>query len=147
MTANTATNPDNASHAARPVVAEAAAAEGYWQRTRALGFALPRCAACGKFHFYPRRDCPSCGSDQVAPATASGRGTIYSYSVVYRAPSPAFAAQVPYVIAIVATDEGPHLMTRIIGMAPDAVRVGQRVQVSATPSGLAGDAPLFEPVD
>ena len=114
----------------------------YWGRVRNLGFALPRCAACGRFHFYPRPACPFCGSADIAPARASGRGTVYSYSVVHRAPSPAFAADVPYTVAIVATDEGPHLMTRLAGIAPDRVRIGLAVQVHP---GAPGQPPQFEP--
>lgn len=106
-----------------------ASAGGYWASVRELGFALPRCAACGRFHFYPRPACPFCRSTDVAPARASGRGVVYSYSVVNRAPSAKFADQVPYVVAIVETDEGPHLMSRVTGIAPDRVRIGQRVSV------------------
>lgn len=115
----------------------------YWSSVRELGFALPRCSACGRFHFYPRAACPYCSSTAVAPERASGLGEIYSYSVVYRAPSPAFADQVPYIIAIIATNEGPHLMSRLTGVTPDAVRVGQRVQVRRDSLGLG--APVFEP--
>jgi uncharacterized OB-fold protein len=114
----------------------------YWDRVRGLGFALPRCLECDRFHFYPRPACPFCGSDSVAPTLASGKGTVYSYSVVYRAPKPVFADDVPYAVAIVATDEGPHLMTRIIGMDPTQVRTGMRVRVcrrSTSPE------PMFEP--
>ena len=116
-------------------------AAGYWQRTCHLGFVLPCCERCGAFHFYPRPACPECGSERVAPRPASGRGQVYSHSVVYRAPSPAFAADVPYVVAIVATDEGPHLMTRIVGMDPQAVEIGLRVRVRAP---LDGNPPVFE---
>jgi uncharacterized OB-fold protein len=114
----------------------------YWDRVGALGFALPRCRDCEQFHFYPRLACPFCGSDNISPATASGKGTIYTYSVVYRAPKPAFADDVPYTVAIVATDEGPHLMTRIIGVDTAQVRVGMRVRVS---DRVGGPEPMFEP--
>ncbi|MBV7482167.1 Zn-ribbon domain-containing OB-fold protein [Bordetella sp. BOR01] len=116
--------------------------DSYWGQVRNLGFALPCCAACGRFHFYPRPACPFCGSADVAPARTSGRGTVYSYSIVHRAPSPAFAADVPYTVAIVATGEGPHLMTRLVGIAPDQVRIGLRVQVHL---GAPGQPPQFEP--
>jgi uncharacterized OB-fold protein len=114
----------------------------YWQRVGDLGFALPHCDNCGRFHFYPRAACPFCHSERVAPKTASGRGTVYSYSVVYRAPSPAFAADVPYVVAIVATDEGPHLLTRIVDVPPEAVRIGMAVRVSSFDPGRE---PVFGP--
>ena len=113
----------------------------YWQRVRSLGFAMPKCADCDCFHFYPRPACPECGSIRVAPATASGRGSVYSYSVVHRAPSAAFADQVPYVVAIIETNEGPHLMGRIVGMLPGDVTIGLRVRVRANQDG---SPPLFE---
>ncbi len=120
---------------------------GYWKRVAVIGetgFALPRCADCGRFHFYPRPACPCCRSTNVAPSAASGHGTIYSYSVVHRAPSAAFKADVPYVIAIIATDEGPHLMSRLINIEPDDVNVGLRVKVVF---GFRPDPnlPVFEP--
>lgn len=114
----------------------------YWQRVRALGFAMPRCADCGHFHFYPRPACPHCASERVAVARASGRGSVYSYSVVHRAPSATFADQVPYVVALIETDEGPHLMSRVVGMPPEAVVIGMRVRVRA---GADGAPPMFEP--
>lgn len=103
---------------------------------------LPRCLECGRFHFYPRPACPFCGSDRIAPTTASGKGSVYSYSVVYRAPKPEFTADVPYIVAVVATDEGPHMMTRIMGLAPDQVRIGMRVRVREQ---AEHPEPLFEP--
>jgi uncharacterized OB-fold protein len=117
---------------------------GYWERVRDIGFALPRCASCGRFHFYTRPACPRCRSTDVAPAPASGRGSVDSYSVVHRAPSKAFADQVPYVVAIVETDEGPHLLSRIVGITPENVRIGLRVKVCF---GFGADPslPAFQP--
>jgi uncharacterized OB-fold protein len=117
-----------------------AVSQHYWDRVRPLGFALPRCAACKRFHFYPKPACPFCASDRVAPEQASGLGTVYSYSVVYRAPSPAFADAVPYVVAIIATDEGPHLMTRLVNIDATRVRIGMRMRVRTD-----GPEPTFEP--
>lgn len=122
-----------------------ASAVDYWNRTRDLGFALPRCADCGAYHFYPRPACPSCGSTRVAPSAVAPTGSVYSYSVVHRAPSAAFAPDVPYVVAIVATDAGPHLMTRIVGAPPEDVRIGLRVRVRARAPDDAPAPPVFEP--
>jgi uncharacterized OB-fold protein len=122
---------------------EQAAPSGYWERVAPLGFALPHCDDCGTFHFYPRPACPHCGSERVQPRRASGTGRLYSYSIVHRAPSAAFAADVPYVVAIVATDEGPHLMSRVVGAAPEAIAIGMRLKVQGGRDGLA---PLFEPL-
>jgi uncharacterized OB-fold protein len=114
----------------------------YWNRTRELGFALPRCSECGAYHFYPKPACPSCGSTRVEPSPVPPTGTLYSHSVVYRAPSPEFAPDVPYVVAIVAIDAGPHLMARLVDVAPEAVRIGARVRLV---EGRAGLAPWFRP--
>ena len=102
----------------------------YWESLRAQGFSLPQCQTCKEFHFYLRPACPACGSLDIQAVVTSGRGNVYSFSIVYRAPSPAFEKDVPYVVAIVATDEGPHLMTRLIKVKPEEVTVGMRVMVN-----------------
>lgn len=117
----------------------------YWEHARRGMFALPRCEACGKFHFYPRATCPHCGGARIAWVPASGAGEVYSFSVVHRAPGPAFKADVPYVVAIVKTDEGPHLLSRVVGVSPDAVKIGMRLKVSI--QEVSGDVslPVFSP--
>ena len=107
-------------------------------------FMLPRCEACGKFHFYPKPVCPHCASPRIAWAEASGRGAVYSHSTVHRAPSPAFKDDLPYVIAIVKTDEGPHLLSRIVGMVPGNVKIGMRIRVKMQVKGDSA-LPVFEP--
>jgi uncharacterized OB-fold protein len=102
----------------------------YWTQAQAGKFALPRCEACAQHHFYPRPTCPHCGSDRIAWVQASGRGEVYSFSIVHRAPGPAFAGDVPYVVAIIETAEGPHLLSRVVGIAPDQVRIGLAVRVA-----------------
>ena len=103
-------------------------------------FVLPRCGDCGKFYFYPRPACPHCQGLKLAWAEASGKGEVYSHSTVHRAPSEAFKGDVPYVIAIVKTDEGPHLLSRVVGVAPEAVKIGMRLKLKpGTP------LPVFEP--
>ncbi len=108
-------------------------------------FTLPRCSDCGKFHFYPRPACPHCGGAKLAWADAGGGGTVYSYSTVYRAPSAAFKDEVPYVVAIVKTDEGPHLLSRVVGAAPEAVKIGMRLRARMEKVSGAITLPVFEP--
>ena len=109
-------------------------------------FSLPRCGDCGKFHFYPKPVCPHCQGAKLAWAPASGRGEVYSHSTVHRAPSPAFKDDVPYVIAIVKTDDGPHLLSRVVGKAPEEVRIGMRVRVRLDRKGDVV-LPVFESED
>jgi uncharacterized protein len=104
-------------------------------------FSLPRCGDCGAFHFYPKPACPKCGGSKLAWAEASGRGTVYSFSTVHRAPSPAFKDDVPYVVAIVKTDEGPHLLSRVVGIAPGKVGIGMKLQAR-----MRNGRPEFGPI-
>jgi uncharacterized OB-fold protein len=90
---------------------------------------LPYCAACGRFFFYPRTICPRCHAGDVEWRAASGHGAIYSYTVVRRAPSPAFAGDVPYTVALADLDEGCRIVARV--RAEDAFRaaIGARVEI------------------
>jgi uncharacterized OB-fold protein len=83
---------------------------------------IHRCERCAQFHSYARAACPKCGGTTLrTPVT--GRGTLYSYTVVHRAPSAALRDETPYAIGIVRLAEGPHIMGRLEGIDPDAVRI------------------------
>lgn len=104
----------------------------WWQKVKGLGFALPQCQDCSEFHFYPQSTCPHCLGERIEPGVASGMGELFSFSVVYRAPNKNFSQQLPYVIGIIKTQEGPHLMARLEGVAPDLVFIGMKVKVKAS---------------
>ena len=97
-----------------------------------------KCSACGEPHFYPRRHCPFCFSDKVEWVPASGSGTIYTYSVMRRAP-------VPYCIAYVTLAEGPTMMTNIVDCDLDAVKIGQAVKLVFKPTDGGPSVPMFTP--
>ena len=97
-----------------------------------------KCNACGEAHFYPRRHCPFCFSDKVEWQPASGKGTVYTYSVMRRAP-------VPYCIAYVTLAEGPTMMTNIVDCDLDAVRIGQAVKLVFKQSDGGAPVPMFAP--
>jgi uncharacterized protein len=79
--------------------------------------------------FYPRAICPHCHSDQLEWIVASGKGTIYTYTVAHQAFGP-FAADVPFVIALVELEEGARMMSRIIDAPRERVRIGAAVSVT-----------------
>ena len=110
----------------------------FWEAAARGTLLLKRCEACGEPHYYPRTACPFCGSDRTSWQEASGRGTIYSYSVFRRAP-------VPYAIAYVTLEEGPTMMTNIVDTDLDAIRVGQQVRVRFVPTGGGPPVPMFAP--
>ena len=96
----------------------------FWDAARRHELKLQRCSACAAFIYYPRERCPHCFSDRLSWERVSGRGKVYSYTVVRRASSRAFAE--PYVLAIVELDEGPRMTTNI-DAAPEKVKVGMPV--------------------
>src|SRR6188472_1515456 len=103
----------------RPLPVPDALTAPYWKAVQEGRLDLPRCIDCSRFHFYPRATCPHCGSAKLEWQTVAGKGTVYSYTVVHRPPSPAFAAEVPYVVAVIELEEGPHLMSSVTGCAAD----------------------------
>ena len=102
---------------------------GYWEALARRELYFQRCRDCATKRFYPRALCPACLSSATEWVRASGRGTVYSFTVTYQNQAPGFREELPYVLAIVELDEGVRMMTNVVGCAPDAVRVGMPVQV------------------
>ena len=114
----------------KPLPAPTLETRPYWDGCKRHELRIQRCAACGHYQFYPRIYCAQCFSDRVEWVTASGRATVLTFTVVRRPVSPAFAQDVPYVVALVTLEEGPSMMTNIIGCAPEQVAIGMRVAVT-----------------
>jgi uncharacterized OB-fold protein len=112
--------------------------KSFWEAAAEGRFIVPKCAECGKAHWYPRALCPFCFSDRIDWQTASGKGTIYSYSVMRRAP-------VPYAIAYVTLEEGTTMMTNIVDCDFDALKVGQPVKLVFKKSENGQPVPMFSP--
>lgn len=102
----------------------------FWDAAREHRLSIPRCRSCENHFFYPRELCPFCHSGDLEWVDASGRGTVYSFTIVRKPAGPAFAADVPYVVAMIALDEGPRMLTNLIVDDVEAVRIGDRVEVS-----------------
>jgi len=107
----------------------AAAAEG-----RLL---VKTCNACAQAHHYPRTFCPFCWSSDVAWSDATGTGVIYTFSIMRR------GASGPYCIAYVTLDEGPVMMTNIVDVDLDDIRIGQRVKAVMKRSENGTAIPMF----
>jgi uncharacterized protein len=110
----------------------------FWEAAGTGRLLIKTCTACGQPHHYPRAICPFCGSDRTEWQEASGRGTVYSYSIMRRVP-------VPYAIAYVTLEEGVTMMTNIVGGDLDAIRIGQAVTVVFQPTEGGPPVPLFAP--
>jgi uncharacterized OB-fold protein len=111
----------------------------FWAAAERRELVLQHCISCGRHQFYPRPFCLGCDGDKLEWATAKGTGVIYSQSVVHMAAIPGF--EPPYTVAVVALDEGPHLVTNIVG--GDSA-IGDRVRVAWRERQGAPPLPVFE---
>jgi uncharacterized OB-fold protein len=130
---------------AKPLPGPSPVSEPFWEALRVGELRIQRCEDCGKHVFYPRTVCKHCLSDKLSWVTASGRGTLYSYTVVRRAMNPAFQADVPYVYAVVELEEGPRVTTNVVNCTLDLLRVD--MPVKAVYDSVTPEATLlkFEP--
>jgi uncharacterized protein len=112
--------------------------QAFWNAARENRFTIPVCTACGKAHWYPRAICPFCASDKMQWCDASGKGTIYTYSVMRR-------VKEPYVIAHVTLAEGPTMLTNIVDCDFDKLRIGQSVAVVFKETENGPPVPMFRP--
>ncbi len=101
----------------------------YWEGCRQGKLLIQRCGSCGHYQFYPRILCTDCMSPQVEWIQASGRGKVVSFTIVRHAISEAYAADVPYVIALIQLDEGPTMMSNVIQSDPERMMIGMPVEV------------------
>jgi uncharacterized OB-fold protein len=100
---------------------------GYWAGVERGELVIKRCTQCGD-HLYPRRIfCPRCGNDGLEWVPASGKGVVYSYSTIYRAPDRSLP--VPYTNGIVALEEGVYLFGRLTGKPDEEFAIGDSVEV------------------
>ena len=112
--------------------------EAFWDATKGGKFMLRYCLDCGQTHWYPRAICPHCFSDKSEWREASGRGTIYTYSVTRR-------ADPPYAIAYVTLEEGPTMISNLVDCSYDDLAVGQAVEMVFKESQGGFAVPMFKP--
>lgn len=114
--------------------------EEYWTAVSKGEFLVRTCDSCGSVHYYPRRICPHCGSNETRFVKGSGKGRVYTYSVMRR-------AKIPFVIAYVELEEGPKMVSHIVNCDPEAVQIGQSVVMTFVKTKDEKlSLPVFEPV-
>jgi uncharacterized protein len=92
-----------------------------------------RCTPCGRFRHYPRPACPSCLSREFTWERSSGRGTVYTWTIVRGPTLPAFQDNLPYNVVDVLMDEGVHFVSEVLDCAPDEIRAGMAVEATFVP--------------
>jgi len=101
----------------------------FWEGAKRHELLVQRCQDCNRFVFYPKIICPFCLSEDLEWVRASGRGKVYSYSVIYSYQPKAFSDDVPYVIAIIELQEGVRMMSNIVKCPPEEVKCDMEVEV------------------
>lgn len=121
-----------------PSPAVSSETEPFWNAAREGRFVVPVCTSCGKAHWYPRALCPFCDTGKIEWRAASGRGSIYSFSVMRR-------VKEPYAIAYVTLAEGPTMLTNIVDCDFDTLAIEQPVSVVFKATENGPPVPMFKP--
>ena len=124
----------------------------FWAAAARNELAIPRCAGCARFVWYPQAKCPGCGSQDLPWETVSGRGSLFSWALVERALFAPFKSKAPYVTGLVALDEDPavRIVTHVVDCDPQRLEIDMPVRVVFRDLTFDGEerrvpAPFFIP--
>jgi uncharacterized OB-fold protein len=116
----------------------------FFDAARNHQLAVQKCANCGKLRFPAAPLCLACDSDKASWVPVSGRGQVFSFTIMHRAYHPAFKA--PYTLAVIELDEGVKMTSNLIGIEPSKVKCGMPVEVMFDKLNEEVTLPRFKPV-
>ena len=114
----------------KPLPAPDADTAAFWRGLQHGKLLLQHCRRCRHVQYYQQAACRQCGGDELEHRPAIGRGKVHSFSVVHRAPGPAFKADVPYAVLLVELAEGPRMISTLIGSDPKDVTFDMDVELA-----------------
>ena len=121
----------------------------FWSAAAQRRLAMPRCRDCEAFTFPPRPSCGECGSEKLKWTDLSGRGRVYSFTVIRQVVGgpavKAFERDIPYVVALIDLDEGPRITSNIIGCPVETVKIDMPVEVVFEQASTDIWLPKFKP--
>lgn len=126
-----------------PLPRPTALSRPFWDGCRDGALRFQRCRDCGTAVFIPQPVCTGCFGDGLEWVESSGRGSVYSHTVVHRPPSPGFA--VPYVVVIAELEEGWHMLSNLVDCDPEEVRIGMPIEVVFVRKSDEITLPCFRP--
>jgi len=106
---------------------------------------LQHCARCGGWSFPVRERCPHCFAGNLGWRAASGRGTLYTFAIMHQVMNPGFADSVPYNFSQIDLVEGVRMVSNVVGVANDALRIGMKLEVCFEDAGDNVRIPKFRP--
>lgn len=101
----------------------------FWEGCGKHELRFQQCPECGHVRWPPSVLCPQCHATKTGWLVSRGMGSVYTFAVYHTAFHPGFAGELPYTVAVVELDEGPHLLTNIVNCPPEKVTCGMRVGV------------------
>ena len=129
----------------RPVPVPSPETQPFWDGCARGELLLQQCKSCQTYWHPPAPLCPNCLSRDYEWTPASGKCTVYTYSVVHQAFRRVWEPLVPYVLAVVELAEGPHLLTNVVEIAPEQVHIGMGVTLTFQSVSETMSLPLFRP--
>lgn len=111
--------------------------QSFWSALEEGRFTIKGCTRCKRAHWYPRAICPFCSSPETEWREASGRGTIYAYSIMR-------LAKPVYAIAYVTLDDGPTIMTNIVDSDLESIAIGKKVEIAIRKTADGDSLPMFK---
>jgi uncharacterized OB-fold protein len=134
----------------KPLPAITNEAKPFWDAAAQNKLLMQHCKDCGAWVWTPRPLCNECGSEHIEWTPMSGKGEIYSFTVIRqvvgRAASKSFEPDIPYVVAWVDLDEGPRMISNVVGCPVDQVTLGMKVSVVFEQASKDVWLPKFKPV-
>ena len=116
----------------------------FWEACRENKFLLHRCDVCGRY-YWPASLCTEHGGQSMQWVPASGRGTLYTYTVLHHAYTPAMKDKVPYVVGVIKLDEGPFFHSNVIDCPLEAISIGMPLEMTMTQHESGLTMPVFRP--
>ena len=122
-------------------------AKPYWDGLKQGKLMLPRCGDCNHTFFYPRVLCPRCHSRAITWIQATGKGRLHAFGIAHQSFNRAFKVKPPFVLAMIELEEGPHMVSNLVNVAPDPQHVKCDMPVEVVFEKMTDDVtlPLFQP--
>lgn len=128
---------------ATPLPRPTSLSKPFWDACREGRLTVQKCTACDTLTFIPQPCCGNCLSENLEWVESSGRGTLYSFTTVYRPQQPAF--EVPYTVVVVELEEGYYMLSNLRGVEPEDVKIGLPLEVVFEERSDEITLPLFQP--
>jgi hypothetical protein len=130
----------------KPIPVPDEASKPFFEGAREHRLMIQQCGSCGTAHWPVQSRCSACWSTDIAWVQASGKGTLYTFSLMHQIIHPGFASAVPYNVVEVDLEEGPRVTSTIVGCSNADLRIGMPLEVTFEDLTDEVSLPKFQPV-